>query len=123
MHMQQYEVAIAGASGYAGGEVLRLLLGHPAVRIGALTGGVVSTVLWLLYLRAVLADTRGGDTPRSYRSGPGGPHRTGPSGPPVEPASVGARIGPGPGERSAGAEAQPPEVGRGERINTHQKRD
>jgi hypothetical protein len=27
-----------------------------------LTGGVVSTVLWLLYLRAVLADTRGGDT-------------------------------------------------------------
>ena len=39
MHMQQYDVAIAGASGYAGGEVLRLLLGHPAVRIGALTGG------------------------------------------------------------------------------------
>lgn len=37
-------VAIAGASGYAGGEVLRLLLGHPAYRdgslvIGALTAG------------------------------------------------------------------------------------
>ncbi|MFD1812858.1 N-acetyl-gamma-glutamyl-phosphate reductase [Rhodococcus gannanensis] len=37
-------VAIAGASGYAGGEVLRLLLGHPAHRegrlvIGALTAG------------------------------------------------------------------------------------
>ena len=32
-------VAVAGASGYAGGEVLRLLLGHPEVRIGALTGG------------------------------------------------------------------------------------
>jgi len=32
-------VAVAGASGYAGGEVLRLLLGHPAVEIGALTGG------------------------------------------------------------------------------------
>ncbi len=30
-------VAVAGASGYAGGEVLRLLLGHPEVRIGALT--------------------------------------------------------------------------------------
>ncbi|WP_207632203.1 N-acetyl-gamma-glutamyl-phosphate reductase [Occultella kanbiaonis] len=30
-------VAIAGASGYAGGEVLRLLLGHPEVTIGALT--------------------------------------------------------------------------------------
>ena len=32
-----------------------------------LTGGVVSTVLWLLYLRAVLADTRGGD-PRPRRA-------------------------------------------------------
>jgi len=30
-------VAIAGASGYAGGEVLRLLLGHPEVSVGALT--------------------------------------------------------------------------------------
>jgi N-acetyl-gamma-glutamyl-phosphate reductase len=38
MHMS-ISVAVAGASGYAGGEVLRLLLGHPAVRIGALTGG------------------------------------------------------------------------------------
>ncbi len=32
-------MAVAGASGYAGGELLRLLLGHPAVEIGALTGG------------------------------------------------------------------------------------
>lgn len=37
-------VAIAGASGYAGGEILRLLLNHPAyisgdLTIGALTGG------------------------------------------------------------------------------------
>ncbi len=32
-------IAVAGASGYAGGEVLRLLLGHPAVEIGAVTGG------------------------------------------------------------------------------------
>lgn len=31
-------VAVGGASGYAGGEVLRLLLGHPEVEIGALTG-------------------------------------------------------------------------------------
>ncbi|MFB7636768.1 N-acetyl-gamma-glutamyl-phosphate reductase [Streptomyces sp. NPDC056149] len=30
--------AVAGASGYAGGEVLRLLLGHPRVEIGAVTG-------------------------------------------------------------------------------------
>ncbi|HEX4721578.1 MAG TPA: N-acetyl-gamma-glutamyl-phosphate reductase [Pseudonocardiaceae bacterium] len=30
-------VAVAGASGYAGGELLRLLLAHPAVEIGALT--------------------------------------------------------------------------------------
>ncbi|MER5265276.1 N-acetyl-gamma-glutamyl-phosphate reductase [Actinosynnema sp. NPDC002837] len=32
-------IAVAGASGYAGGEVLRLLLGHPDVEIGALTAG------------------------------------------------------------------------------------
>ncbi|WP_345799141.1 N-acetyl-gamma-glutamyl-phosphate reductase [Nocardioides sp. YIM 152315] len=31
-------IAVAGASGYAGGELLRLLLGHPEVEIGALTG-------------------------------------------------------------------------------------
>ncbi|MDF3299785.1 N-acetyl-gamma-glutamyl-phosphate reductase [Streptomyces tropicalis] len=31
-------VAVAGASGYAGGEVLRLLLAHPETEIGALTG-------------------------------------------------------------------------------------
>ncbi|WP_329180610.1 N-acetyl-gamma-glutamyl-phosphate reductase [Streptomyces sp. NBC_01477] len=30
--------AVAGASGYAGGEVLRLLVGHPGVEIGAVTG-------------------------------------------------------------------------------------
>lgn len=40
MHMSStFSVAVAGASGYAGGEVLRLLLGHPGVTIGALTGG------------------------------------------------------------------------------------
>ncbi|TQM13476.1 N-acetyl-gamma-glutamyl-phosphate reductase [Pseudonocardia kunmingensis] len=32
-------VAVAGASGYAGGEVLRLLLAHPDMEIGALTAG------------------------------------------------------------------------------------
>ena len=31
--------AVAGASGYVGGELLRLLLGHPEVEIGALTAG------------------------------------------------------------------------------------
>ncbi|MGL4744637.1 MAG: N-acetyl-gamma-glutamyl-phosphate reductase [Dermatophilaceae bacterium] len=30
-------VAVAGASGYAGGEVVRLLLGHPVLEVGALT--------------------------------------------------------------------------------------
>jgi N-acetyl-gamma-glutamyl-phosphate reductase len=39
MHMPPLRVAVAGASGYAGGEVLRLLLSHPDVEIGALTGG------------------------------------------------------------------------------------
>jgi N-acetyl-gamma-glutamyl-phosphate reductase len=37
MHMP-IRVAVAGASGYAGGEVLRLLLDHPEVEIGAVTG-------------------------------------------------------------------------------------
>jgi N-acetyl-gamma-glutamyl-phosphate reductase len=39
MHMTKLTVAVAGASGYAGGEVLRLLLAHPHVQIGAVTGG------------------------------------------------------------------------------------
>ncbi len=38
MRMTGVTVAVAGASGYAGGEVLRLLLRHPQVTIGALTG-------------------------------------------------------------------------------------
>jgi N-acetyl-gamma-glutamyl-phosphate reductase len=39
MHMStKTRIAVAGASGYAGGELLRLLLGHPDVEIGALTG-------------------------------------------------------------------------------------
>lgn len=33
------KVAVAGCTGYAGGELLRLLLGHPEVEIGALTAG------------------------------------------------------------------------------------
>jgi N-acetyl-gamma-glutamyl-phosphate reductase len=37
MHMS-IRIAVAGASGYAGGELLRLLLAHPEVEIGALTG-------------------------------------------------------------------------------------
>jgi N-acetyl-gamma-glutamyl-phosphate reductase len=36
------KVAVAGASGYAGGEILRLLLGHPAYADGRLTIGSVS---------------------------------------------------------------------------------
>ena len=31
--------AVAGASGYAGGELLRILLGHPEIEIGAVTAG------------------------------------------------------------------------------------
>jgi N-acetyl-gamma-glutamyl-phosphate reductase len=37
--MQVVRIAVAGASGYAGGELLRLLLAHPDVEIGALTAG------------------------------------------------------------------------------------
>jgi len=35
--MRMVTVAVAGASGYAGGEILRLLLGHPDMTVGALT--------------------------------------------------------------------------------------
>lgn len=38
MQVSQIRVAVAGATGYAGGEALRLLLGHPQVVIGAVTG-------------------------------------------------------------------------------------
>lgn len=34
-----HTAAVAGASGYAGGELLRLLLGHPEISIGAVTAG------------------------------------------------------------------------------------
>lgn len=34
-----FNVAVAGCTGYAGGEVLRLLLGHPGITIGNLTAG------------------------------------------------------------------------------------
>lgn len=37
--MAKVSVAVAGATGYAGGELLRLLLGHPGVEIGAVTAG------------------------------------------------------------------------------------
>ena len=36
-HSVTFSVAVAGATGYAGGETLRLLLNHPQARIGALT--------------------------------------------------------------------------------------
>ncbi len=37
MIMHMLRVAVAGASGYAGGEVVRLLLQHPELEVGALT--------------------------------------------------------------------------------------
>jgi len=39
---QGIRVAVAGASGYAGGEILRLLLGHPAYQDGRLTIGALT---------------------------------------------------------------------------------
>jgi N-acetyl-gamma-glutamyl-phosphate reductase len=38
-------VAVAGATGYAGGELLRLLLGHPKVEVGAVTGSASAGTL------------------------------------------------------------------------------
>jgi N-acetyl-gamma-glutamyl-phosphate reductase len=39
MRMSPIRVAVAGASGYAGGELLRLLLAHPLAEVGAVTAG------------------------------------------------------------------------------------
>src|SRR4051812_28503660 len=39
MHMSSIRVGVAGASGYAGGELLRLLLAHPLVEVGTVTAG------------------------------------------------------------------------------------
>jgi N-acetyl-gamma-glutamyl-phosphate reductase len=39
MHMNVIRVSVAGASGYAGGELLRLLLEHPLVEVGTVTAG------------------------------------------------------------------------------------
>lgn len=66
----------------------------------SLSGGLAALPLWLGYLWLVLRALRGGNG-RLYAPGGSG-------GPPAEPAPVGARIGPGPGERSAGAEAATP---------------
>ena len=38
-------VAVAGASGYAGGELLRILLGHPEIEIGTLTAAASAGTL------------------------------------------------------------------------------
>src|SRR3954467_11776172 len=40
--MTKRSAAVAGASGYAGGEVLRLLLAHPDIEIGAVTAGTTA---------------------------------------------------------------------------------
>lgn len=60
-----YTVAVAGCTGYAGGELLRLLLAHPEIEIGALTGstsvgdefGVHQPHLEPLATRSVVATT------------------------------------------------------------------
>jgi N-acetyl-gamma-glutamyl-phosphate reductase len=57
-------IAVAGASGYAGGELLRLLLGHPDVEIGALTANSSAGDLLLKHQPHLLplADRRLQDT-------------------------------------------------------------
>ena len=43
--LMSYTAAVAGCTGYAGGEVLRLLAGHPMIEIGALTAGASAGTL------------------------------------------------------------------------------
>ncbi len=66
-----FRAAVAGASGYAGGEVLRLLLGHPEIEVGALTaGGSAGTPLGSHHPHLVpLADRQLGPTTTDELSG------------------------------------------------------
>ena len=48
-------VAIAGASGYAGGEILRLLLGHPGYSDGRLSIGALTAAASGSRIRPILA--------------------------------------------------------------------
>ncbi|GAA6527018.1 N-acetyl-gamma-glutamyl-phosphate reductase [Intrasporangium sp. DVR] len=63
--------AVAGASGYAGGEILRLLLAHPQIEIGAVTaGGNAGELLGAIHPHLTpLADRRLEDTTVEVLSG------------------------------------------------------
>ena len=65
MHMMR--VAVAGASGYAGGEVVRLLLQHPELEVGALTASANVRAAPRLRARAPHAARR--PPPRGHHSG------------------------------------------------------
>jgi N-acetyl-gamma-glutamyl-phosphate reductase len=43
--MRMVTAAVAGASGYAGGEILRLLLGHPDLKVGSVTAAASAGAL------------------------------------------------------------------------------
>jgi hypothetical protein len=73
-----------------------------------LTAGVVSMVIWLMYLRLAAEGLRGSGGARVTYGGHG-PSAPPPGARPLHPSGVGAPLSPQPGERSAGAEAQPPQ--------------
>jgi len=62
------QVAVAGASGYAGGELLRLLLGHPDLEVGPLAAGQrAGDVLGAVHPQLpALADRRLGPTDADF---------------------------------------------------------
>jgi hypothetical protein len=72
----------------------------------SLTAGIVSMVIWLLYLRLAAEGLRGSGGAWVHGHGPSGAP---PGAQPLHPSGVGAPVRPAPGERSAGAEAQPPQ--------------
>ena len=59
-----FSVAVAGCTGYAGGEVLRLLLQHPEVTIGALTGNplliAAGSIFAAMTINSILSEASGG---------------------------------------------------------------
>ncbi|RLP06510.1 N-acetyl-gamma-glutamyl-phosphate reductase [Propionibacterium australiense] len=66
-----YTAAVAGCTGYAGGEILRLLAGHPQIEIGALTAGSnAGTVLGEHHPNLIsLYDRRVGETTAEHLAG------------------------------------------------------
>ena len=64
--MTKYTVAVAGATGYAGGEALRILAAHPAFEVTAVAGHSSIGIDW--GIPATYSATRGSHCGGHYAS-------------------------------------------------------